>query len=80
MITIHVDGDDYDVNENMILGFVLHEIKLAKSGISPNSDSPSGLFCGMGICFQCAVSIDGHSGIRSCMTKVFPGMNVKTDS
>jgi NADPH-dependent 2,4-dienoyl-CoA reductase/sulfur reductase-like enzyme len=29
-----------------------------------------GLFCGMGVCQDCLVSIDGHDNRRACMTKV----------
>ena len=33
-----------------------------------------GLFCGMGVCHDCRVTVDGKSGIRACMTKVVDGM------
>jgi thioredoxin reductase len=29
-----------------------------------------GLFCGMGVCNECLVSVDGRQGERACMTKV----------
>ena len=35
-----------------------------------------GLFCGMGVCQECRVQIDGHSGIRACMTPVADGMRI----
>jgi len=39
---------------------------------------PRGLFCGMGICFDCAVTIDGRPDQRACLAKVDPGMEVRT--
>jgi predicted molibdopterin-dependent oxidoreductase YjgC len=39
---------------------------------------PRGLYCGMGICFDCAVEVGGESSVRSCMTLVRPGMKVRT--
>ena len=39
-------------------------------------DEPRGLFCGMGICFDCLVTIDGIADQRACMTPVQPGMKV----
>jgi D-hydroxyproline dehydrogenase subunit gamma len=35
-----------------------------------------GLFCGMGVCFDCLVVIDGVPGSRACMTWVRAGMVV----
>ena len=40
--------------------------------------SPRGLYCGMGICFDCVVEVDGESSVRSCITLVRPGMKVRT--
>lgn len=36
-----------------------------------------GLFCGMGICHDCLVVVDGNPATRSCMTKVQDGMKVE---
>jgi len=36
-----------------------------------------GLFCGMGICYDCLVVIDGEPGRRACMIEVRDGMHVK---
>ena len=35
-----------------------------------------GAFCGMGVCFDCLVCIDGLPNQRACMTKVRAGMKV----
>jgi predicted molibdopterin-dependent oxidoreductase YjgC len=39
--------------------------------------SPRGLFCGMGICYDCLVVIDGQPGRRACMTEVSDGMRIE---
>ena len=38
-----------------------------------------GPLCGMGICFECRVTIDGVAHIRSCQTVCENGMDVRTD-
>jgi D-hydroxyproline dehydrogenase subunit gamma len=43
------------------------------------SGEPRGPLCGMGICFECRVSINGKLYCRSCQTLCEPGMEVKTD-
>jgi D-hydroxyproline dehydrogenase subunit alpha len=41
------------------------------------SGAPRGLFCGMGVCFDCLVTIDGLADQRACMTQARPGMQVR---
>jgi glycine/D-amino acid oxidase-like deaminating enzyme len=40
------------------------------------SGAPRGLFCGMGACFDCVVTVDGRIGQRACLTGVAEGMKV----
>jgi len=42
------------------------------------TQAPRGPLCGMGICFECRVEIDGRVGVRSCMTQCHDGMIVRT--
>ncbi|HEV3260220.1 MAG TPA: (2Fe-2S)-binding protein [Gemmataceae bacterium] len=39
---------------------------------------PRGLFCGMGICFDCLVRVDGRPNERACQTPVAEGMRIET--
>jgi hypothetical protein len=43
------------------------------------SGEPRGPLCGMGICFECRVTIDGRAHCRSCQVVCRPGMEVRTD-
>lgn len=43
------------------------------------SGEPRGPLCGMGICFECRVAIDGRQHVRSCQTPAAEGMEVRTD-
>ncbi len=38
--------------------------------------APRGLYCGMGACFDCVVTVDGEIGRRACLEKVRDGMAV----
>ncbi|PYV64306.1 MAG: hypothetical protein DMG95_04730, partial [Acidobacteria bacterium] len=42
------------------------------------SGEPRGPLCGMGICFECRVKIDGHRHQRSCQILCSEGMQVST--
>jgi len=54
-----------------------------KAGISSFRRSVTGEargpLCGMGICFECRVTIDGVAHARSCQTICENGMDVRTD-
>jgi hypothetical protein len=43
------------------------------------SGAPRGVFCGIGVCFDCTATIDDVPGVRTCVTAVRPGMRIATD-
>jgi glycine/D-amino acid oxidase-like deaminating enzyme len=40
--------------------------------------APRGLFCGMGACWDCLVTVDGRAGERACQVKAAPGLAVRS--
>ena len=44
--------------------------------ITRQGAKPRGIFCGIGICFDCLVVVDGRPNVRACVTPVTPGMRV----
>ena len=56
---------------------------ILKTGITrfrrSTTNEPRGPLCGMGICFECRVTIDGEAHCRSCQTICRDGMDVRTD-
>jgi predicted molibdopterin-dependent oxidoreductase YjgC len=38
---------------------------------------PRGVFCGMGVCHDCLVVVDGIPNVRACVTWVRNGMDVR---
>ena len=44
------------------------------------SGEPRGPLCGMGICFECLVTINGDPYQRSCQMPCADGMEVATDA
>jgi D-hydroxyproline dehydrogenase subunit gamma len=45
---------------------------------APRRGEPRGMYCGIGLCFECAVTIDGQTGVRACVTPVRDGLQVAT--
>ena len=44
------------------------------------SGAPRGVFCGMGVCFDCLVVVNGEPNTRACVTWVRDGMQVSRQS
>jgi sarcosine oxidase subunit alpha len=42
------------------------------------SGEPRGVYCGMGVCFECLVTVDGVHAVRACLTPVRAGMHITT--
>jgi len=42
------------------------------------SGEPRGLFCGMGACWDCLVTVEGRAGERACQVKAVPGLDVRS--
>lgn len=43
------------------------------------SGDPRGPLCGMGICFECRVTVNGQTQVRGCQLLCQEGMQVRTD-
>ncbi len=41
---------------------------------------PRGIFCGMGVCYDCLVTIDGMPNRRACMALVEDRMEIRIDA
>ena len=44
---------------------------------SPKLGAARGMFCGMGLCFECVVEVDG-AWSRACLERIRAGMIVRT--
>ena len=75
---IEVDGQKLLAYEGESLSTVLMAagIRALEHHTAPHA--PSRLFCGMGTCQQCLVTIDDLPNCQACQTFVRPGMKVDT--
>jgi sarcosine oxidase subunit alpha len=42
--------------------------------------SPRGVFCGIGLCYECRIVVNGEPNVRACMTRAEPGDHVETQN
>lgn len=74
-VALIVDGQELDA----FAGETVAAAMIANGMVAQSQDkdgSPRGHFCGMGVCHDCLVVIDGIPSQRACMTKVTAGMAV----
>ena len=76
-VTIEVDGASVTAHPGESVAAALLAAGWRAFGRTTGG-APRGPFCNMGICFDCAVEIDGVAGVRACMTAVRAGMKVTT--
>lgn len=77
-IPVQVNGQPLRVPAGTVVGAAI-----AAAGVTRFRRSvlgrPRGPVCGMGICMECRVAINGRSQCRSCQILCEPGMEIQTD-
>ena len=78
-INVHVDDQTVKAFEGETVAAVLlaEGIRVLRHTLRGEA---RGIFCGMGICYECLVTVDGVLNVRACMTPVSEGMVIKTRS
>lgn len=73
-----LDGETVRCPEGLTVAAALQRLGRRADRTTPRRGSPRSLFCGMGLCFDCVLIVDGRPGVRSCLEPVRPGMRVAT--
>jgi predicted molibdopterin-dependent oxidoreductase YjgC len=79
-VSLTVDGRIVLAFEGETVAGLLLAIGHVGSRTSPVRGEPRGYYCGMGVCWDCALVIDGRPNQRACMTPVADGMRVETQA
>lgn len=77
VVRIDLDGTPLTVSAGATLASVIMQRSERRCRTSVAGE-PRGALCGMGICFECRVTVDGRPHVRSCMRTVTEGMQVRT--
>ena len=76
-LTIAVNGREVAAFPGETVGAVLAALGQRALRRSEGRGGLRGLFCGMGVCQECRVTVDGVPNVRACMTGVREGMRVE---
>ncbi len=77
-VTITVDGETVTgITGQSIAGIVMacDQLELRRTA---SADRPRGVFCGIGVCFDCLIEVNGVQDVRACQRKARDGDAVVT--
>ena len=76
-MTFTLDGREVEGYEGETIAAALHAAGIHRLSESPLLHRPRGLFCAIGNCSSCLMKVDGVPNVRTCLTKIAPGMRVE---
>jgi predicted molibdopterin-dependent oxidoreductase YjgC len=77
-ITLLVDGEPVEAFEGEPIAAALMAAGHKVFRYTPKRSEPRGIFCAIGRCTDCAMTVDGRPNVRTCITPAVDGMKVET--
>jgi D-hydroxyproline dehydrogenase subunit gamma len=77
-LTFFFDGEPVAAFEGETVAAALLAAGRRVLRTTPVTGTPRGIFCGMGVCFDCLVVVNGEPSRRACMIFAEEGMRIET--
>jgi predicted molibdopterin-dependent oxidoreductase YjgC len=77
-VKISVDGETLDAIEGEPIAAALSAYGIRTFRFTARNREPRGIFCEIGRCTDCAMTVDGVPNVRTCVTAVREGMVINT--
>ncbi|MFJ5840621.1 (2Fe-2S)-binding protein [Streptomyces shenzhenensis] len=77
-ICVTVDGERLDARQGQTVAGLLMSRGRVSWRTTAGTGRPRGLFCGIGVCFDCLVTVNGLGDVRACQRLVADGDVVET--
>ncbi|MDS1271141.1 (2Fe-2S)-binding protein [Lipingzhangella sp. LS1_29] len=75
---ITVDGEPVPARRGQSLAAALFASGRASWRRTRGDGRPRGLFCGIGVCFDCLATVNGIPNVRVCLAEAQPGDTIHT--
>lgn len=77
-VTFTFDGQTIQAleGETIAASLLANDIRILRH--HEETGTPRGIYCNIGHCYECRVTVNGKSAIRSCLTAVDNGMVVES--
>lgn len=76
--SIVFDGREIPAAPGQTVAAVLWAAGVRSWRTTREGGAPRGVFCGIGTCFDCLITVDGTANQRACLVPARPGMAVST--
>lgn len=76
--TFHFDGTAVPFAAGQSVGAALLAAGVRSWRTTRREGRPRGIFCGIGVCFDCLVTVDGAPNRRACLVRAEDGLEVRT--
>ncbi|GAA1027809.1 MULTISPECIES: (2Fe-2S)-binding protein [Amycolatopsis] len=80
IVTLTFDGQPLTASPGQSVGAALTDAGVRSWRTTRRGGRPRGLFCGIGVCFDCLITVDDVADQRACLVPVRDGMVVRSDS
>lgn len=77
---VRFDGEEVEVQEGQTVAGVLLAKGIRAWRTTRGGERPRGLFCGIGVCFDCLVNVNGVPDVRACQRVVADGDEIRTQA
>lgn len=77
-LEIMVDGESVRAFEGESVAAALLAAGKRALRTTAHGGEPRGLYCAIGLCFDCRMVVDGQPNVRTCQTPVRAGMRVES--
>lgn len=76
-VTVQINGRPVSVAAGTVVAAAI--VKSGETAFRQSvTGKPRGPLCGMGVCLECRVTINGRKHCRSCQILCEPGMEIRT--
>jgi sarcosine oxidase, subunit alpha len=75
-VSFSFDGQEITgrTGDTIASALMAHGIRVLRH--SDRLGEPRGIYCGIGHCFECRVTVNGTTGVRACITPISEGIEV----
>ncbi|WP_028798976.1 (2Fe-2S)-binding protein [Streptomyces sp. 142MFCol3.1] len=76
--TVTLDGREIEALPGRTVAATLWAAGVTSWRTTRAAGRPRGVFCGIGVCFDCLVTVNGRPNQRACLVPVAPGDEIRT--
>lgn len=77
-VTFYFDGKAYEAYGHESIAAALLANGIRQLRVHEQSGTPRGIYCNIGHCYECRVTVNNQPNIRACLTPVSAGMYVES--